>query len=459
MKKLNYLLLSVFALGLILTACKAKKEAAQTPPPPPPPYWVTERPSNPAYYIGIGIAGKATAGPNYMAVAKENALNDLASEIKVNVSGNSVLYTMENETGFKSDFQSTTKLSSSVDLEGFEQSGVYETPDSYYIYYKLSKAKYKEIRDQKINTAISLSKQSRDEGKTQAANGNYAQAIKNYYQALIAIEPYLNEPLKTTIDGKEIYYGSMLVKELQELANQLEIAPVTKEYSITQGNVVPDEKTAFTITSKVGKAQSEVQVRFTMGDEVLLQDKAISDHTGRVSASVGKIKDAGRNILKADIVSDVNSKTSKVIAQVLKSIQWPSSAMVIQVESPKVYLIVSQWKYGSATDGSLIRDAFNAAAISNSFVTINDKAGANLVATIKLDCKQSGVFQDLYTVTFNGHISFIDVRTNNEIFRESFNGMRGVDLNYDRAYDKGLAELKKRLVYETIPRFRRKNLD
>ena len=442
-----------FVVALSLFSCKAKKQAAIVPPPPPPPNWVSERPTSPTYYIGIGIAGKVSAGANYMQIAKENALNDLASEIKVNVSGNSILYSMENETGFKEDFLSTTKLSSSVNLEGFEQSGVYETPDSYYMFYKLSKAKYKALRDAKINTAISLSKQSRAEGKQQASNGNYAQAMQNYYQA------YINEPLKIEIDGQEQFYGNALLKEMQQLANELTIEPVIQEFTITQGNVVPDNKTVFIIKDKRGKVQSGVQVVFSMGEEVLLKEKAISDYTGKVNSSAGKIKSTGRNILKAKLIADLDSKKHKVIGRVMENIQWPSSAMIIMVEAPRVFLKVDQMKNAEKVSNVEVIQAFSSAAISNSFMTTVKQNEANLVAKIVLNSKESGVYQDLYSVTFSGYLSFQDAKTNTEVFKESFDGIRGVDLNYDRAYNKGLEAFKKRLIYETIPRFRRKHLD
>ncbi len=459
MRKIAAITLGLFLGILMLESCKAKKEAAQVPPPPPPPHWVAERPTNPAYYVGIGIAGKVSAGSNYMQVAKENALNDLASEITVNVSGNSVLYTMENETGFKEDFKSTTKLSSSVDLEGFEQSGVYETGDSYYVYYKLSKAKYKEIRDAKINTAISLSKQSREEAIQQAAIGNNAQAMFNYYQALVSLEEYLNEPLKTQIDGKEQYYGSLLLNEMQKLANELVIEPQIPEITITQGNVVPDDQTTFVVKDKTGKVQNGVRVAFSMGDEVLLKEYALSDHTGKANSSVGSIKESGRNILQAQLTTDIKNKKNKVVTRLMRKIQWPSSAMVINVEAPRVSLSVNLTKNGAAVSNQEIIQSFNAAAVTNGFMMAENLKKANLTADIVLNSKESGVFQDLYSVTFSGYISFKDTKTQSEIFRESFDGLRGVDLNYDRAYAKGLEAFKKRLVFETIPRFRRKHLD
>ncbi|MFQ3326129.1 MAG: hypothetical protein ACI8YC_000763, partial [Salibacteraceae bacterium] len=118
-----------------------------------------------------------------------------------------------------------------------------------------------------------------------------------------------------------------------------------------------------------------------------------------------------------------------------------------------------QMKNSEKVSNMQVIQAFSSAAISNSFMTTLKQNEANLIAKIVLNSKESGVYQDLYSVTFSGYLSFQDAKTNTEVFRESFDGIKGVDLNYDRAYNKGLETFKKRLIYETIPRFRRKHLD
>ena len=52
------------------------------------PDWVRQRPVSSLYYIGIGRADKTDK--DYMQLAKQNALKDLASELKVQVSSNSL---------------------------------------------------------------------------------------------------------------------------------------------------------------------------------------------------------------------------------------------------------------------------------------------------------------------------------------------------------------------------------
>ena len=49
------------------------------------PHWVDNRPVSNRYFIGIGFADKKKT-PNYREVAQAAALNDLASQISVNIS-------------------------------------------------------------------------------------------------------------------------------------------------------------------------------------------------------------------------------------------------------------------------------------------------------------------------------------------------------------------------------------
>src|SRR3954468_3713191 len=83
------------------------------------PVWVSNRPNNGFKYIGVGFADK-TKGGNYQIEAKKNALYDLASEIKVDISSNSVLYTVQNNNTFNENFNSLIKLSNSDNIEGYQ---------------------------------------------------------------------------------------------------------------------------------------------------------------------------------------------------------------------------------------------------------------------------------------------------------------------------------------------------
>ncbi|MBL7934493.1 MAG: LPP20 family lipoprotein, partial [Bacteroidia bacterium] len=102
------------------------------------PGWVTKRPVNSSKFIGIGVADK-TSGNNYQGEAKKNALFDLSSEIKVDISSNSILYTVQNNNQFNENFNSLIKLSNTDNIEGYKLVDAYENEKQYWLYYELDK--------------------------------------------------------------------------------------------------------------------------------------------------------------------------------------------------------------------------------------------------------------------------------------------------------------------------------
>ena len=90
------LVIAALSFTLLLTSCGSPKEVAPIEPPAPRPSWVSSKPINSGMYSGIGMAYKS-AGADYIAMAKNNALNDLASEISVNISSSSLFYQIEQD--------------------------------------------------------------------------------------------------------------------------------------------------------------------------------------------------------------------------------------------------------------------------------------------------------------------------------------------------------------------------
>ena len=75
------------------------------------PEWVNTRPLSGQYYVGVAAASKVREPLEYANVAKKNALNDLASEISVEIKGESLLNTLEVNRNFHEEFISTISTS------------------------------------------------------------------------------------------------------------------------------------------------------------------------------------------------------------------------------------------------------------------------------------------------------------------------------------------------------------
>ncbi|MBS1651005.1 MAG: LPP20 family lipoprotein [Bacteroidetes bacterium] len=197
MKTLVHTLFCLLILSVFF-ACKSNKEIPKAAPvvnevkPAPP--WVSSRPNNGFKFIGIGFADKNKSS-NYQMEAKKNALYDLSSEIKVDISSNSVLYTVQNNNNFNESFNSLIKLSNSDNIEGYQLIDSYENDKQYWVYYQLDKdeyAKQKAIKKQQIiSKAANLINLSFIDEKNQ----DFSNALKKRIQAFGVLTPYLSEEI------------------------------------------------------------------------------------------------------------------------------------------------------------------------------------------------------------------------------------------------------------------------
>src|ERR1041385_6327103 len=158
------------------------------------PNWVSSRPNNGFKYVGIGVADKGKSN-DPKTEAKQNALFDLASEIKVDISTNSVLQSVQNNNSFDQNFNSLIKLTNSDNIEGYTLVDTYENDKQVWMYYELDKAEYakrKEIKKQNtITKASNLIALSFADEK----NKNFSACLKKRIQAFGILNPYLNEEI------------------------------------------------------------------------------------------------------------------------------------------------------------------------------------------------------------------------------------------------------------------------
>ena len=97
MRRFGIIIFSIF----ILISCKStEKNTKQFLPEPS---WIGSTPANPSYYVGIFGSPKTTT--DYRSAAKKGALDNLSSEISVNISGESVLHSLEKNGVFDTHHQ------------------------------------------------------------------------------------------------------------------------------------------------------------------------------------------------------------------------------------------------------------------------------------------------------------------------------------------------------------------
>ena len=145
-----------FLILIFLNSCSTQKKIADKTEILP--LWIKEFPISQTYYIGIGVADKKLNPTDFIKVAQKNALQNLISQIKVSISSQSFLLKMERDLDFKQDIKSVIEIKADDVIEGYELVNSFTNNNEYWVYYRLNKSLYKEIKIAKTKEAVNESK-------------------------------------------------------------------------------------------------------------------------------------------------------------------------------------------------------------------------------------------------------------------------------------------------------------
>jgi hypothetical protein len=236
------------------------------------PTWIKERPKSLRYFIGIAD-GKTKDE------AKVNALNDLASEISVNV--NSELVDIMTEySGFSENYtRSQISISVAQDLEGYERVGEERFDGRHWVYYRLSKSYFKRFSDDAVN-AYQNFLSSKGDDDVIAELTFLISSLEYIYRAIgqDVIDPDSNVNLRTEVP-----------RLIRSLLSDIEIKTRKQSYDAYYGRGI-DEVISASAT-KGGKPVSalNMELRFQRGDGEFLSDMIQTNRDGSFRASVTEI--------------------------------------------------------------------------------------------------------------------------------------------------------------------------
>lgn len=354
-------MLYILLFVTLLPACKSKQAAAITAPEVKAPVWVSSRPNNGFKYVGVGFCDKAKSS-NYQMEAKKNALYDLSSEIKVDISSNSVLYTVQNNNTFNENFNSLIKLSSSDIIEGYTLIDSYENDKQYWVYYQLDKAEYANIKAQKKQQTLSKASNLILASYTDEQNKDFSSCLKKRIQAFGVLTPYLSEEInfdpaqtkgiKNVFDLtnliqqqlQSIFVGAAVQKTMPQLKPYQHLySPLV--YNLELKTKVPLQNFPFLITSEEEK--------------IKVNDKASTNLMGEIQIKVNSVEPLNQTVafsLNPDIIGLMGSDSiGRAGISVLKQfIQTPSLKVQANVSPVNIYVSSIEKNLGKVTGASLI---------------------------------------------------------------------------------------------------------
>lgn len=265
----------IILLAIFLSSCAAKKQAAEFEAQPE---WVKAKPIVSGYYIGVGSVKKIGTSAQYITKARQEALTDLAEGVSSNVSSTSVLRSIETEYGFSESFNQKIEISTDDYLEGFDPVEFYENDHSYWVYYKIRKSTYHEMKEKKKQEAIANALAKYESGLEMQNNNKPQEAIAFYLQGLQAIKRYLNEETPTNYNGNNIDVGNELYSSTSQILNNLEITAKKTSISVKRGNAFKSNLEYVVKYNNLPVQGIPVSFEYTGG--YLKNDKSVSNVNG-----------------------------------------------------------------------------------------------------------------------------------------------------------------------------------
>ncbi len=425
------------------------------------PSWVVQRPVDNKYYIGIGMA--STSSPNYIQTAKNNALNDLSSEISVNISSELVDIMIEKSGMNAEESRSVINASTKADLENYEVMGTWENGFEYWVYYRLSKAKYKAQQELKRRNAISLSLDLFNKGKEKEINWNTKgstinSAIEYFVQALIPIENYYGDPLETIYNGNKIFLQNEIFSSLQWILSKIKLKAMNPKFDVKTGS--SDKKNLDVSASFIDGGNSvivtnlPIKFSFIRGQGELVETLR-TDSKGNVSGEIISISPTQKvQMIKCslDLTSYIaNDNTSDYLIKILENINTPSSKFIINVKGPKVYLESNEYNLGSNLSVKVIEPKIKSLLSKKGYSFTDDISVADVMITIDAESREGSEVYGQFVAFVDATISITNMNSGEEIYKSSIENIKGIQLSFEKAGLKAYQALSKELANTIIP--------
>jgi len=323
------------------------------------PNWVSHRPAGGFKYVGIGVADKMRTS-DYKMEAKKNALYDLASEIKVDISTNSVLHSVSSNNSFDQNFNSLIKLSNSDNIEGYTLVDSYENEKQYWVYYELDKGEYAKRKAQKKQNIISKASNLISLSFEDEKNKNFSACLKKRIQAFGVLNPYLSEEIvfdaAQTKGVKNVFELTNLIQnQLQSISvQQPSVMPVLKPYQPTYNPV------RYKLTIQNGMPLNDFPVKLSNDEDYLkIEEQSATSASGHLQVKVNYVEPQFMmtNVtLNPDIERlTANDSVSKSSIAILKQfIQTPSLKVQINIEPVSLYILSKESNYNKPLQSNMI---------------------------------------------------------------------------------------------------------
>ena len=252
--------------------------------------WLESRPNDPKYWHGIGFASFAESN-NPKILAKEHAIHEISSQIKVNISSELDIITSDIDGNIENIITSVMNSRVNLLLPELELVDNYSTDKGVYFYVRLNKNNYyrtiEKLRANAKEISLNYVIQSNKEfGK---------RSLILIQDAWKEIYPFNDEPLEVQYRNQNYNLFSLIRQKYDDYINRISVKAFLENDNI---RTIIDRDNILTIKvfdKESGKALKDIPIKIKQSNE---SSTYMSDEKGYIKVDIGnKIKNSRFEIL------------------------------------------------------------------------------------------------------------------------------------------------------------------
>lgn len=454
-KYLFFALIVLVSCSPASTQSKSSKKKKGKKDENPQPTWLSVKPDDSFYYIGIGHANKDGQN-NYVQEAKKSALEDLVSSIKVNVSSTSVLNDLDNGKEFQEKYQQMIQTTATDDIEEFEQVDVWQDDQNYWVYYRLSKQRYKEIKDQQKRDAVTLGLDFFTKARGAEKSNDPVTALGFYYQGFRAVEKYLADPLQIQFQGQDILLTNEIIADLQLLLDKMQLTVLPSQVAVNR--IVA--QSGQTITAKVvGKSDQKPIIGLPLiasfekgAGDVFPDYKTGDDGSAKVLLTKISSRDLQQTLaVKVNLLRFAGDNPSDIYALVSEKIQAPKGVVNLSVQRPLVFLSSTEKNLGVNKTNQQVAYKIKNYLATAGFEFTDNMNKAELSVDVNSNSEKGAVSGSIFITYATSVIRVSSVKDSKEIYTATVDRVKGFSLDYERSSQDAYNKLLDSLDTDTLP--------
>ena len=359
------------------------------------------------------------------------------------------------------EIKSSIQTSTQAELEGFEILDTYEDKENYWIYYRLSKEVYERKKREKIDKALNLALDMFTEARSNEKNKNIEKALLYYLQALKPLEKYIGETLKATIDGKEIFLTNEIYFSIQNILSNIELKPQPAKIDAKTNKplkqplkIIADYK----LDEPFKVSNLPLKFYFIKGSGDLIE-KVRTNSSGIGKCDITRITSPEKlQMIKSelDISSFINQdSTSFIYRNILESFPLPETKFILNVKGLTFFIEADETNLGNKLDVLYLEPKLKEILSNKGFSFVEDISEADLMITLEARTRKGSEAYEMFSAYADLTISVVDMTSGDEVYKNSFTNIKGIDLDFNKAGVKALMNSSDKLK-EMIPEIEKK---